>query len=83
MLKTLLQGLAAGTFLLAGSTYAKKVDFSKDLMPLFEERCVKCHGHIKESGKAVTKGDLDLTKPESIKETFTLATPKKATCIIW
>lgn len=78
MLKRWMQGLAAGAFLLAGSAYANKVDFTKDLMPLFEERCIKCHGHIKESGKAVTKGDLDLTKPESIKETFKPGNPEKS-----
>ena len=37
-------------------------------MPILEKRCLKCHGHIKESGKVVDKGDLDITKPESIKE---------------
>lgn len=75
MLKPWLQGLAVGTLFAAGSAFANKVDFTKDLMPLFEERCIKCHGHIKESGKAVTKGDLDLTKPESIKETFKAGKP--------
>lgn len=76
MLKTWLQSLAAGSLFLAGNAFANKVDFSKDLMPLFEERCIKCHGHVKESGKLVTKGDLDLTKPESIKETFKAGNPK-------
>ena len=76
MLKTWLQGIAATSLLFAGNAFAKKVDFTKDLMPLFEERCIKCHGHIKESGKVVTKGDLDLTKPESIKETFEAGKPK-------
>ena len=37
-------------------------------MPILEERCLKCHGHVKESGKVVTKGDLDITKPDSVKE---------------
>ena len=75
MLKPWLQGLAAGTLFIAGNAFANKVDFTKDLMPLFEERCIKCHGHVKESGKVVTKGDLDLTKPESIKETFKAGKP--------
>ena len=71
-----MQGLAAGSFLFAGNAFANKVDYAKDLMPLFEERCIKCHGHVKESGKLVTKGDLDLTKPESVKETFKAGKPQ-------
>ena len=78
MLKTWLQGIAATSLFCAGNAFAKKVDFTKDLMPIFEERCIKCHGHIKESGKLVTKGDLDLTKPESIKETFEAGKPQES-----
>lgn len=55
-----------------------KVDFTKDLMPLFEDRCIKCHGLVKASGKVVTKGELDLTKPETIKETFIPGEPEKS-----
>ncbi len=76
MLKPWLQSLATGTLFVAGNAIANKVDFTKDLMPLFDERCIKCHGHVKESGKVVTKGDLDLTKPESIKETFKAGKPQ-------
>lgn len=54
--------------ILASCTLDGAVDFSKDVMPILEERCLKCHGHVKESGKVVTKGDLDITKPESVKE---------------
>jgi hypothetical protein len=32
------------------------VSFSKDVMPIFEQTCIKCHG-----GSDGTKGDLDLT----------------------
>jgi hypothetical protein len=76
----MIQKLACAlTFLLClSATAADKVDFTKDLMPLFKDRCIKCHGHIKESGKVVTKGDLDLTKPETIKETFKPGHPEKS-----
>lgn len=67
MTKTWMKGIAAGSILLSGTLQAA-VDFTKDVMPILEERCLKCHGHIKESGKVVEKGDLDITKPESVKE---------------
>ena len=67
MTKKWMKGIAAGSILLS-ATLQGAVDFTKDVMPILEERCLKCQGHIKESGKVVDKGDLDITKPESIKE---------------
>lgn len=67
MTKKWMKGIAAGSILLSGTLQAA-VDFTKDVMPILEERCLKCHGHVKESGKIVTKGDLDITKPDSVKE---------------
>ncbi|MCH2207616.1 MAG: c-type cytochrome [Lentisphaerales bacterium] len=57
-------------------TFHKTLDFTKDVFPILEKNCLKCHGHIKESGKVVDKGDLDITKPESIKEFLMIGHPQ-------
>ena len=62
--------------LLSANLLCGAVDFTKDLMPILEERCLKCHGRVKDSGKLVAKGDLDITKMESIKEFLTAAHPE-------
>ena len=79
MTKKWMKGIAAGSILLS-ATLEGAVDFTKDVMPILEERCLKCHGHIKESGKVVDKGDLDITKPESIKEFLKAAAFCKLIC---
>ena len=71
--------LACVLLLTAGLTFAeKKIDFTKDLMPILKDHCLKCHGLIKESGKVVTKCDLDITKPDSVKEFFKAGQPEKS-----
>jgi hypothetical protein len=67
MTKKWIASFATGSMLLSNAAFGA-VDFTKDLMPILEERCLKCHGHVKESGKLVAKGDLDITKPEMVKE---------------
>ena len=47
---------AAPTEAAAAAPAAAAVSFSKDVMPVFEKSCIKCHG-----GSDGTKGDLDLT----------------------
>ncbi|MCM8536747.1 MAG: hypothetical protein NE334_12485 [Lentisphaeraceae bacterium] len=73
-----IKGMAAGSLLLSSALHGA-VDFTKDLLPILEERCLKCHGHVKESGKVVTKGDLDITKPESVKEFLKAGHPEDST----
>jgi hypothetical protein len=49
-MKTLILTLAAtGTAL--GLAAADKVDFAKDIQPLLQQNCVKCHGPEKQKGK--------------------------------
>jgi hypothetical protein len=45
----------------AAAPAAAAVSFSKDVMPVFEQSCIKCHG-----GSDGTKGDLDLTSYDNL-----------------
>jgi mono/diheme cytochrome c family protein len=51
--------LAAFAFATVGA-YAAKVDFKKDVAPIFEKRCIECHGADKKKGglRMHTKQDL-------------------------
>ena len=69
------------TFSLNASEHAKKpISFGDDLIPLFEQNCIKCHGgpDPRRKGKLVTKGDLNLTKMDSVREFFTASKPKES-----
>ena len=59
----------------------KVISFGDDLMPLFEQNCVKCHGapDPRRKGRIVTKGDLNLTKIDSIREFITASKPNEST----
>ncbi|MCF6285821.1 MAG: hypothetical protein L3K26_11575, partial [Candidatus Hydrogenedentes bacterium] len=57
----LLGTLVAGVLALPGTAVnAEEVSFSKDIRPVLEERCFKCHGEKKQ------KGEVRLDDPESI-----------------
>ncbi|WDE99036.1 hypothetical protein PQO03_14460 [Lentisphaera profundi] len=56
----------------------KKLTYGDDLIPLFEQNCIKCHGgpDLRRKGRIMTKGDLNLTKIASIKEVIEAGKPK-------
>jgi Leucine-rich repeat (LRR) protein len=69
------------TFNLGASEHGKKeISFGDDLIPLFEQNCIKCHGgpDPRRKGKIVTKGDLNLTEIESIREFFIASKPNES-----
>jgi len=73
MIKKLTQFLAVSTLAFSASNLLAedhKVDFTRDLLPVIEEHCLKCHGGKKKNGKISEKGDLNMLKPESVKEFF-------------
>ncbi|MDD7984388.1 hypothetical protein PQO01_05435 [Lentisphaera marina] len=56
----------------------RKLTYGDDLIPLFEQNCIKCHGgpDPRRKGRIMKKGGLDLTKIDSVKESFTAGKPK-------
>ncbi len=52
---------AAPTEAVAQAPAANTVSFAKDVMPIFEKSCIKCHG-----GTDGEKGDLNLTTHENL-----------------
>ena len=69
------------SFGLVAEEHSKKpISFGDDLIPLFEQNCIKCHGgpDPRRKGKLVTKGDLNLTKMESVREFFVASKPKES-----
>lgn len=46
----LLGGLLTGG-LAGGRAWAEAPDFQKDILPIFEEKCIRCHGAKRKGGK--------------------------------
>ena len=42
----------------AGLAVADTVNFAKDILPIFQQRCAKCHGGIDEDGDVRTESGL-------------------------
>jgi uncharacterized membrane protein len=62
--------LAAQPLMLATSQ-ADEVDFAKDILPIFEERCMECHreAYTSSTGKVKKpKGGLRMDDPKEMKE---------------
>ncbi|MCH2209320.1 MAG: hypothetical protein MK132_26130, partial [Lentisphaerales bacterium] len=71
--------LGTGYSTIAASEHSnRKLSYGDDLIPLFEQNCIKCHGgpDIRHKGRIIKKGGLDLTKIESVKESITAGKPK-------
>lgn len=56
-----LMGCLAGLSVRADDKPAAAPDFQKDVMPIFEEKCVRCHGEKRRGGK------LDMRTMEALK----------------
>jgi len=58
--------LFVATTLLASLTLQAEVDFKKDIAPIFESRCLECHGPKKQKGKMRLDSAADLFKHEDV-----------------
>jgi hypothetical protein len=71
--------LGISTSVLGSSEHSnRKMTYGDDLIPLFEQNCIKCHGgpDPRRKGRIMKKGGLDLTKIDSIKEVIESGQPK-------
>lgn len=71
--------LSISSSLFASSEHSnRKLTYGDDLIPLFEQNCIKCHGgpDLRRKGRIMKKGGLDLTKIDSVKETIEAGKPK-------
>ena len=57
---TLLLGTIAAAVTVSANAAAAKIDFKKEIAPIFEKRCIECHGAEKKKGglRMHTKEDL-------------------------
>jgi Leucine-rich repeat (LRR) protein len=74
MSKLITQNSLFLTLILLSFNLTAKVDFTKDLLPILEKRCVECHGNVKD-GKVVAKGKLNFNKIDTVKESFVAGKP--------
>jgi hypothetical protein len=58
--QTLLLGPLTAAVMVSANASAAKIDFKKDVAPIFEKRCIECHGAEKKKGglRMHTKEDL-------------------------
>ena len=74
-MKKLIFALAVA--MLSVSTQA--VDFTKDIAPILEARCVKCHGAKKQKGEYKLSNAKDIVKPgESEEKPVVAGSPEKS-----
>jgi mono/diheme cytochrome c family protein len=56
-----------------------EVDFDKEIKPIFESRCVKCHGEKKQKGEYRLDNAKDIVKPgESEEKPVVAGSPEKS-----
>ena len=78
-MKTLIFSVAV--LLLAGSLQAE-VDFNKDIKPILESRCVKCHGKKKQKGEYRLSNAKDIVKAGDSEEKPLVAGKADASYIV-